>query len=379
MQNKKILFVISSLKSGGGAEKVCATIATKLYELGYDVHYLTFYDYENKYEFKGKYNCLNEKFAWNVFWNIKKLFSRAKATAKYCKENNIDIIISFMEEANFPNIFSKIIFWNKAKINVSIRQSVNAWWRLYKFLIKRTYSFSDNIITIVKEEKENLIKNYWIKEEKIKVIYNPIDLEKIQNLSKEDLGKHKELFNNLKFTFINVWRLTKQKKQEQLIKVFKKFNEKYPETQLVILGEGELRKQLEEEIWNNKNIHLFWLQKNPYKFLVNSDCFVFSSKWEWMPGAVLEALACSLPIISTDCSTWPAEILRKNSDFSKVDNVSLEDFGILYPEWNEEKLFEAMEKIYLDKNLQEELKKKSLQRAKDFEVNNILEKWGQIL
>ena len=97
-----------------------------------------------------------------------------------------------------------------------------------------------------------------------------------------------------------------------------------------------------------------------------------------MPGAVLEALACWLLVISSDCSTGPAEILRKNGDYSKINKVSIEDYGILYPEWNEEKLFQAMEKVFLDKKLQEELKKKSLQRAKDFEVGKIKEKWMKI-
>jgi glycosyltransferase involved in cell wall biosynthesis len=185
---KNILFIISSLQSGWWAEKVCSSIWTKLQEKWYNTHFLTFYDYQKEklYPFKWNYFSLNEKFSNNFLIKLLKLFKRAYQIKKYCKKNKIDTTISFMEEANFSNIWSKILFLNKSKINISIRQSVNAWWKLYQFLIKRLYNFSDWIITIVKEEKENLIKNYWIKKEKIKVIYNPIDIEKIKKLSQED-------------------------------------------------------------------------------------------------------------------------------------------------------------------------------------------------
>lgn len=377
---KNILFVISSLKSWWWAEKVCSTIWTKLQEKWYNIHYLTFYNHKDLYDFKWNYFSLNEKLTNNIIIKIYKLFKRAKEINAYCKKNNIHTSISFMEEANFCNIISKIVFKNNTKTIVSIRQSINAWWKLYQFLIKKLYNFADTIITIVKEEKENLIKNYWIKKEKIKVIYNPIDIEKIDSLKKEDLWQDKKLFENNKFTFINVWRLSYPKNQELLIKVFKEFNQKYNKTQLIILWEWELRKDLEKQIWKSENIYLLWKKKNPYKYLYNSNSFVFTSRYEWMPVVLIESLACLLPIISTDCSTWPKEILKKKiNDFEMVKDLSLEEYGILVPVNNEQKIFEAMEKIYLDKTLRENYKEKSLKRAKDFDLEKIILEWENIL
>ncbi len=377
---KNILFVISSLKSWWWAEKVCSTIWSKLQEKWYNIHFLTFYDSENLYDFKWKYFSLDESISSNIIVNIYKLFKRAYNIKKYCKQNNIENSISFMEEANFSNIISKVLFKNNSKIFVSIRQSVDAWWKLYKFLIKKLYNFSDKIITIVKEEKENLIKNYNIKKEKIEVIYNPIDIEKINNLKKEDLWEDKELFENNKFTFINIWRLSYPKNQELLIKVFKKFNEKYDNTQLIILWDWELRSDLEKKIWDNKNIHLLWKKQNPYKYLYNSDVFLFTSRYEWMPWVLLESLACWLPIISTDCITGPKEILKKEvKSFEEVKDISLEEYGILTPVYNEQKVFEAIEKIYLEKNLREKYQKKSLEKSKDFNIESIINEWESIL
>ena len=375
---KRILFVISLLKVWWWAEKICATIWTKLYEKWYDVHYLTFYDYpkEELYPFKGRYFSLKEKLSFNIFVQLFKLFKRAWQVKKYCKKNNIDVCISFMEESNFSNIISKF-FWNRSKTIVSVRQSVNAWGKLYKFLIKILYNFADKIITIVKEEKENLVKNYWIKKEKIKAIYNTIDVQKINLLKKEDIDeKDKKYFNNWKFTFLNIWRLTYQKNQELLINVFKKFNEKYKNSQLIILWEWELRKELENQIWDNKNIHLLWLKKNPYKYMYNSDCFVFSSRYEWFGIVLIEAMACWLPIISTDCSTWPKEILRKDiQSFEPVKSMEEVDYGILVPVNNEEELFKAMEKMYLDEELRKKYGEKGIERASKFDLGKIVNVW----
>ena len=382
---KNVLFIIESLKSWWWAEKACVTVGTKLYEKWYNVHYLTFYDYPRNelYDFKWKYFSLNKKqidSGYSIFKKVKEVFfDRWKDISKCCKENNIDVCISFMEGANFSNIFSKFL-WNKSKIVVSIHNSIkkNIY---YKFAIKLLYNFPDKVITVAKEEKESLMKNYWVSGEKIRVIYNAIDIGKINFFKKEYLDEEeKRYFKNGKFTFLNVWRLVYQKNQELLINVFKKFNEKYKNSQLIILWEWELRKELENQIWDNKNIHLLWLKKNPYKYMYNSDCFVFSSRYEWFGIVLIEAMACWLPIISTDCSTWPKEILRKDvKSFEPVKSMEEVDYGILVPVNNEEELFKAMERMYLDEKLRRGYSEKGIERARDFDLDKIVGEWEKIL
>lgn len=378
---KNILIILWSLKHWWWAEKIASIIWSYLNNSKkYNVIYLTFYQAEKKYDFSWKEICLCEKLSSNIFINFYKLFQRAYKIKQISKKENIDICLSHMEEANFSNIFSKIIFFNKSKIYIQIHQSVNAWWKLYKILIKLLYNFADKIITIVKEEKENLIKNYNIEKEKIEVIYNLVDIEKIDILKKESLWEYQNLFQNDKFTFINIWRLTYPKNQELLIEVFKNFNKKYKNVQLIILWEWELRAKLEKQIWENKNIYLLWNQKNPYKFLYNSDCFVFTSRYEWFWIVITEAMSCDLPIISTDCHTWPKEILKKDvENFEEVKNISLEEYGILVPIFDEDKYYEAMKKIYLDENLKNHYKEKSLERSRDFEISMIMKDWKKII
>jgi glycosyltransferase involved in cell wall biosynthesis len=86
-----------------------------------------------------------------------------------------------------------------------------------------------------------------------------------------------------------------------------------------------------------------------------------------------------VPIVSSDCSTGPCEILRINHDFSKVSKISIEDCGILFPTGDDEELFKAMEKIYLDKKLHEKFKKNSSCCIKNFDINCIIKDWESLL
>ena len=200
---------------------MATTIWTELHNLWYDVTFLTFYDVINKYDFLWKEICLQEKLSTNFIIQFFKLFKRAYSIKKTCKENKIDTSISFMEESNFPNIFSKIIFRNKSKIIISIRASVDFLSKVYKLFIRLFYKKADLIVPNSEEERMNLINVYKINPDKVKTIYNPLNLSLIKTLSEEKVD---DLFSKEKFTFITIWRLTYQKNQDFLIEVFNKFH-----------------------------------------------------------------------------------------------------------------------------------------------------------
>ncbi|UFX82756.1 glycosyltransferase [Candidatus Absconditicoccus praedator] len=380
---KNILIVIYSLEVGGGAEKSATMVGNGLYEKGYNIKYLTFYEAKEKYNFKGDEICLDEKLSFSIFVQFFKLFKRAWQIRKYCKKNNIDTSLSFLETGNLPNVVSKL-FFNKSKIVLSVRNNIDTSnSKLYKTLLKLLYPKADYITTIVKEETQNLIQNYGIKPEKISNIYNMFDIQDIQNKSKEYLGEYQELFNNGKFTFINIGRFHKQKNQKMLLEAFDKFHQQHPNSQLVILGDGPLKEELEEQknsLSSSADIHFLGIHDNPYKFLANSDVYISSSSWEGMSRVLVESMACGLPIITTDHPTGAKEIMKKDiQNFDEVEDVFQEEYGILVPVNNSEKLSEAMELIYNNEELRKDYSRKSQIRAKDFDVEKIISKWEKIL
>ena len=81
---------------------------------------------------------------------------------------------------------------------------------------------------------------------------------------------------------------------------------------LVILGEGPDRNRIEETIRDQdltQDVALPGFEPNPYKFMSHSSVFALSSGWEGFGVVLVEALALGLPVVSTDCTYGPAEIL----------------------------------------------------------------------
>ena len=183
-----------------------------------------------------------------------------------------------------------------------------------------------------------------------------------------------------------------------LIRAFKKVVEKYPNSKLIILGKGELKKDLENLIKKLKlenNVYLLGFHKNPFKFLKNSHCFVFSSLWESFGQVLVEALTFNLPIISTDCETGPREILAPELDLEeKINYPYFGKYGILIEPFprkfifkdlkekplikQEKQLSDLMIKIIQDNSLRKKYSN-GLKRAKDFDIDKIIKKWEKVI
>jgi len=82
----------------------------------------------------------------------------------------------------------------------------------------------------------------------------------------------------------------------------------------VILGEGELRIDLEalvKDLGLDDEVLMPGFHANPFAWMSRSAVFVFSSIFEGLGGALIQAMACGTPVISTDCPSGPAEILEE--------------------------------------------------------------------
>ena len=187
-------------------------------------------------------------------------------------------------------------------------------------------------------------------ETKMQVLYDPIvNYNELIN-KKND----KEFQNNLikENYLLSVGRLTKQKNFFFLIKNFKKIKHKYKDIKLFIVGEGELKKDLEIQIKNlnlEKDVKLLGFQPNVYKFFKFAKLFILSSLWEEIGFVIVEAAASNVNILSSNCKNGPREFLLNGDAGYLFQNNNSESFLNKFDEFMKDSEKEKRKKKFLAK------------------------------
>lgn len=231
-------------------------------------------------------------------------------------------------------------------------------------LMRILYPLADVVVAVSQGLANDLNKQFYLKDDKIKVIYNPVvDAELIQ---KSQAPVENNCFNVKNCpVFLAVGRLTLQKDFITLIKAFSILR-KSRQARLIILGEGEDRAELEllaVKLGVAKDVLLPGFVQNPYAYMSNATAFVLSSQWEALPTVLIEAMACGCPVIATDCPFGPREILENGK------------YGYLVPTADAQALSTAMLKV-LDNPINRE---KLVCRTQDFSVERSVSEYLQVL
>ena len=184
------------------------------------------------------------------------------------------------------------------------------------------------ITTPTKNTKNLLVEKKIFHPKKIKYLPDPIlNIQSIQKNKHENNFIEKEISSDK--TLISIGRLSKQKNFSFLIDVFYKLQKKRPNLNLVIIGDGENKKKLEDQIQRlnlNEKVFLLGFKKNIFDYLKNSKMFILPSLWE-DPGFVLvEAGYMNLTILSSDCPNGPKELLSNKKNGFLFKTNSFEDF-----------------------------------------------------
>ncbi len=310
------------------------------------------------------------------------------------------IIISFLERANFVNILLKFVKGIHAMITERTFPSkeFKANKGFIKIFIKFLYLHADLIISNAYGSKKDLAQNFGIVYEKIEVIRNMYNINKIKKLSKLLLSKQfRNIFSHSSLSFITVGRLTQAKAHWNLLKIFKEIKNTLPFAHLILIGDGELREHLvnyskelglktysiwdkTQDINNHYDVYFLGIQNNPFQFLAHSSVFLFTSLWEGLPNVVIEALISGLFVLSTDCPSGPSEILAKRltpDPFRKVPLFS--DYGVLMPLEDIEIWKEFIPRVVLNKRLMKKYSIRGKNRGEDFSIDKVVDRWKRIV
>ena len=230
-------------------------------------------------------------------------------------------------------LFLKLIFNLKTKIilRISGYPKMNFLRKFFwKIVSKRIHKITFPSYDLFLQFKELNI----FKESKMHVLYDPIiSYKEIVKLKNNPHFQEK----NLKSDYILcVGRLTKQKNFSFVINNFKKIQRKYKDIELLIVGEGELRKKLEKQIINldlQKKVRLEGFQSNIYNYMKNSKLFILSSLWEEIGFVIVEAASCNVNILSSNCKNGPKEFLLNGKAGYLFENNNSESFKVKFEEF----------------------------------------------
>lgn len=323
---------------------------------------------------------------------------------KYSKFKSIhktDITYSFGDTANIINILS---FGKDRKIT-SIRgyKRVKTGEKISeKFITKPISKFiankSEKIVSVSELISYSISHHYNISREKVITSYNGYDINNIINKSKESIEKEVSDFIREKQVVISAGTFRHEKGYWHLIKSFYELKKINPNAVLLILGEdynGEKLKSdlLTKELQIEESIMFLGYKKNPYKYFNVADIYFLSSVFEGFPNAMVEAMACGLPIIASDCPSGPREILEPSLSLREqlLDPI-FGEFGCLIPQFDEKEDYQAtkiqsshkeaakiISELLTNQQLNKHYKNQSLSRANQFSYESWLAKQIEIL
>lgn len=381
----------------GGAERA-ATRISKILSKNHNVYMIVFSQEEQPaYDYAGTFidmNCGPKK---GIINKLLEFFKRSKKLKKIKKDNKLDVVISFMKSPNLVNVSSKV---KGCKCFVSVRnyvfEEVNLGFmdRLQSKTLKKSFAKADKIISVSKEINKSIKQKYpTLKglDDKLEVLYNPYNFSEINGLAN---CEYCYPFEDKNFVFTTMGRIQHQKGFWNLIKSFYLFNKRYPKSKLVIIGEdfsnGKII-SLINELGMNENIILVGKQDNPFKIISKSNCYVLSSLFEGFPNALVEAMSCGVPVIAANCKSGPKEILDDSVDL-EVEDVYKAKYGLMYKCFSKfeedysttileehQILANALEMMYLDKEMRAHYQKMSVERAKVFSYEALDEALNKML
>ncbi len=354
--NMNITIFIGSLY-GGGAERVACNLANYLVKRGHNVELLTMAESVKHYPFN--LNISNMILLKNIERHgfLRNLFIRLFRLKKYLLSHQVDCYVVMLPITTIILLCMRRL--TNAIIIASERVDPSSYSVLKRFFLKKLAQRADRFIF-----QTDIIRQWYggtVENKKAFVIPNAVNSDFIRP---SFLGKRSK-------TIVSVGRLTNQKNFSLLIKSFAQVHKTYPEYDLVIYGEGPLKKDLIGLSINlniDDKVFLPGQVENIAEKMESATMFVLSSDYEGMPNALMEAMALGLPCVATNCKGGGARFLIE----SGIN-------GILIPANDENSLVLAMIKILEDNVLANNLGKNARMIINKFDSNVIYEKWEKCI
>lgn len=355
---RKIAFHLNCLEQGG-AERVVTNLANRFVEGGYEVIIAT--------EWYGEKEFKTDKRVRRVHVGLREgddrkhrliqFYLRVKYLREFLRKEKPDILVPFARKALYRGLMAA--YFIKIPVLISVRTDPAGHYeeRSDKIQIPILFPRADGCVFQTEGAKEFFAPRL---QENSRIILNPINPKYIGVPEPESRSK----------TVVQSGRLVDFKNQPMLIRAFIEVHRKHPDYDLKIYGgdsfDGtkEILEQIIEENHAQEYVHLMGASDSLEKDMADAALFAFTSDWEGLPNALMEAMALGLPVVATDCPCGgPRTVMTHEKD------------GLLIPVKDQKALEDGMNRLIEDRELAERLGREARKIADRANEDAVYEQW----
>lgn len=320
LHRKRILFAINSL-AGGGAERVLATLlgGSTPWRERYDIHLALLDDEPRAYSVPEwvEVHQLDAQF---------KLLPSLTQLRALVGRLSPDATLSFLTRANVANAWAMAGRGRPWLISERVNTSAHLGSaRAAKAMVRMVYPRAAHVIAVSDGVVDDLAANFGVARARMSAIANPVDHEQISELAAKQPS-----FAPARPYIVAAGRLMPNKNFPLLLRAYAKAA---PRERLVILGEGPERAALEAlaaSLGIADRVDMPGFVANPFAVVARAEAYAMPSNAEGFPNGLVEAMACGLPVVATNCASGPSEILADRPRETIAGALDV-DAGVLVP------------------------------------------------
>ncbi|QXT39456.1 glycosyltransferase [Gymnodinialimonas ceratoperidinii] len=286
-----------------------------------------------------------------------------------------DVCISFLARANIINVMLARRFRHKAiiseRVNTSSHIAASRAEPVLARIIRTLYPRADRVLAVSAGVADDLVTRFGVRRQKISVIGNPVDGDRLIAMAKEEPGI--DLPDDF---FVGIGRLVANKNFALLLDAYARSE---TTSSLVILGQGPDLDSLRDQargLGIEDRVIFAGFVRNPYPIVARARALVSASRAEGFPNTLVEAISLGCPVIATDCPSGPADVL--GSDVARAWPWPEDAHGLLIPMEDVDAMAAAIRALD-DDTVRRNYVEKATARAKDFGVTAATEAYLDIL
>lgn len=275
-------------------------------------------------------------------------------------------LVAALAHAIVPNAHRSLIL-SERNTFTEVRRERRPHWLPVVPVTKHLYKRASRIIAVSEGVAKDLREALSLPEGLVTAIHNPVVDEELYELADQPID-HPWLREDVP-VLLAVGRLVPQKDYPSLLRAFSAIRRERP-LRLIVLGEGEERKRIEryaQQLGIRHDVDFPGFVENPFPFMRRCTVYVLASRFEGLPGALIQAMACGAPVVSTDCPSGPSEIIHSGSN------------GFLVPVGDWKQLAASIESLLDNPELRRSFSDAATKAAAEFGVTPMIHHYEQAL